>query len=313
MWDIEMTLEECIQKVALRLAAGNSYFGHGTGTPEDEAAWLVLHAAGLDSLLQTDSETLDLSQPVDVSSLERLEKLLDQRIEHKVPTAYLTGYTWFCELRIMVTRDVLVPRSPVAELIRRGFAPWLSPDRAIRALDLCTGSGCIAVAMACHWPAWQIDAVDISPGAVEVANTNARAHGISNRLRILQGHLFEPCKEERYDLIVANPPYVASTEYAILPAEYRAEPEMALFAGKDGLDLVYRILSQAADHLAERGILICEVGHSEATLVAQMPAAPFMWFEFEHGGQGVFMLDREQLLDLAGEIKQKLSERGDVE
>ena len=297
-----MTLEDCIRAVAARLADSDSFFGHGTQTPEDEAAWLDMHATGLKGL----------SQEVDAGSLDKLESMLDKRIRLKVPTAYLVGYSWFCGLKILLTQDVIIPRSPIAELIPQGFRPWLTPDVEIRALDLCTGSGCIAVAMAHCWPSWQIDAVDVSAPAVALAKTNCTAHGVSGRVRVLQGDVYASCGDARYDLIVANPPYVSAAEYAILPAEYIVEPALGLLAGDDGLDIVYRILHGAAEHLTEQGILICEVGHSQATLVAQLPGAPFMWFEFEHGGQGVFMLGRGQLVDLTTEIQQNLSERTDV-
>jgi len=294
-----MKLEDCIRSVAVRLADSDSFYGHGTRTPEDEAAWLVTHATGLS----------EPSAEVGSAALAALETLLDRRIRHRVPTAYLTGYTWFCGLQIKLTSDVLVPRSPIAELIQQGFSPWLEPEAPVRALDLCTGSGCIAVAMAHNWRNWQVDAVDISAAAVNLAKANCMEHELDHRLRVFEGDLFAPCGDTRYDLVVANPPYVSSSEYANLPAEYMAEPSLGLVAGDDGLDIVYRILAQAADHLATSGILVCEVGHSQATLVAQMPEAPFMWFEFEHGGEGVFMLDRNQLLDLADDFQQILSER----
>jgi len=303
MWDVDMTLRECIREVAARLAATDSCYGHGTQSPQDEAAWLVMHASGLS---HPDLE-------IDSGMLKKLEELLDRRIRLKVPAAYLVGYTWFCGLKFEVNRDVLIPRSPVAELIPGGFQPWLNPDQPISALDLCTGSGCIAVAMAHYWPDWQIDAVDISAQALALANTNCEIHGVKDRVQIFAGDLFAPCGDKRYELIVANPPYVASAEYAILPAEYQAEPALGLIAGDDGLDVVYRILDQAASHLSEQGILVCEVGNTDATLIAQMPDAAFMWFEFEHGGQGVFMLDRAQLVDLAEAIQQNMSERTDVQ
>ena len=294
-----MKVEECIRSVASRLAGSDSFYGHGTETPEDEAAWLVMHATGPSG--QHDE--------VNATSLEVLESLLDRRIRLKVPTAYLLGHSWFCGLKIMLNQDVLIPRSPIAELIEQGFTPWLNPQAPLRVLDLCTGSGCIAVAMAHSWPAWRVDAIDISASAVNLAKRNCIEHDLSARLQVFQGDLFAPCGNALYDLVVANPPYVSTSEYAILPSEYKAEPALALLAGDDGLDIVYRILNQAVNHLTEKGLLICEVGHSQATLVAQMPAAPFMWFEFEHGGEGVFMLDREQLVDLADEVKQIMSER----
>jgi ribosomal protein L3 glutamine methyltransferase len=198
-------------------------------------------------------------------------------------------------------------------LIPAGFQPWLRPEEPLRALDLCTGSGCIAVAMAHYWPHWQIDAVDLSAAAVAQAAANCKIHKVSAKVRVIEGDLFEPCGAHQYDLIVTNPPYVGESEYAILPAEYRSEPALGLVAGEDGLDIVYRILSQAAGFLSERGILVCEVGYSQAALVEQMPHAPFMWFDFEHGGRGVFMLDRQQLVDLSGVIQQILRERTDVQ
>jgi ribosomal protein L3 glutamine methyltransferase len=298
-----MTLEECVQEVAARLAASDSFFGHGTDNPRDEAAWLVMHVAKSDN-------PATAMQP---GQLEELEILIDRRIRDRVPIAYLLGYAWFCGLKFQLSPDVLVPRSPIAELIQAGFQPWLHPEEPLRALDLCTGSGCIAVAMAHYWPHWRVDAADLSAAAVAQAEANCKVHEVSAKVRVFEGDLFAACSAHDYDLIVTNPPYVGRSEYAILPAEYRTEPMLGLVAGEDGLDIVYRILSQAAEFLSERGILVCEVGHSQAALVQQMPDAPFMWFDFEHGGQGVFMLDRQQLVDLSGVLQQILRERADVQ
>nr|WHW29664.1 putative 50S ribosomal protein L3 N(5)-glutamine methyltransferase [uncultured bacterium] len=308
-----MTLDQCIKESGRRLRESNAFFGHGTLQAEDDARWLVLHVAGLDDESFGMGSARDCNRLMSSTELESLEQLLKRRIQDRVPAAYLVGYSWFCGLKIKLSPDVLIPRSPVSELIESGFQPWLNPKCPVRALDLCTGSGCIAVAMASLWPHWRVDAADISSAACAIAKSNCAAHTLGGRLEILQGDLFAPCVNRRYDLIVANPPYVANAEYAILPAEYEAEPVLALVAGEDGLDIVFNILLQAAQYLEPGGILVCEVGHTDTQLISQLPAAPFMWFDFERGGKGVFMLERDQLLELEPQVREKMRERVHVQ
>jgi ribosomal protein L3 glutamine methyltransferase len=199
---------------------------------------------------------------------------------------------WFAGLEFEVDERVIVPRSPFAELVLARFEPWLDPDRVRHVLDIGTGSGCIAIACALAFPQSRVDAVDVSKDAIAVASRNVAKHGVGERVRLLHGDCFGPVGSERYDLIVANPPYVSDAEMAALPREYLYEPDLALRAGADGLDVVRRILAGASAHLAPEGVLIVEVGDSEARVVEAYPRLPFVWLEFEHGGGGVFLLRR---------------------
>jgi ribosomal protein L3 glutamine methyltransferase len=217
------------------------------------------------------------------------------RIERRVPAAYLMGRMWFAGLEFEVDERVIVPRSPFAELITAGFEPWIDPSRVERILDVGTGSGCIAIACAARFATARVDAVDLSPAALEVASRNVARHGMQDRLRLLRGDALEPVRGERYDLIVSNPPYVSDAEMDALPAEYRHEPDVALRAGYDGLDVVRRILAGAGGLLQPHGALFVEVGNSDERLQAAYPTVPFMWLEFERGGGGVFMLTKHDL------------------
>jgi ribosomal protein L3 glutamine methyltransferase len=202
---------------------------------------------------------------------------------------------WFAGLEFEVDERVIVPRSPFAELIAAGFEPWIDPERVARVLDIGTGSGCIAIACARRFESARVDAVDLSSAALEVAARNAVRHGVSDRVRLLQGDVFEPVRRERYDLIVSNPPYVSDAEMHALPDEYRHEPDLALRAGGDGLDVVRRILAGAGELLEPHGALFVEVGDSDERLQEAFPRVPFLWLEFEHGGGGVFMLTKHEL------------------
>jgi ribosomal protein L3 glutamine methyltransferase len=202
---------------------------------------------------------------------------------------------WFAGLEFEVDTRVIVPRSPFAELIAAGFEPWLDPQRVHRIVDLGTGSGCIAIACAVRFPEARVDAVDLSPDALQVAARNVARHGVGQRLQLHHGDLFEPLGDAVYDLIVSNPPYVSDAEMDALPQEYLHEPDMALRAGSDGLDIVRRILRDADRHLAEGGVLVVEVGDSDERLQQAYPGVPFIWLEFEHGGGGVFLLTKDDL------------------
>ena len=239
------------------LQQADVYFGHGTDNAVSEAQVLLAHVCHLDfSQLQQFAQ----AQVLD-SEREQLQQLLQQRIEQRVPAAYLTGTAWFNGLPIMVDERVLVPRSPIAELIAGKFAPYVSQPPQ-RILDLCTGSGCIAIACALAFPDADVDALDISSDALEVAEANILAHGLGDRVVPMQSDLYSAVPGMRYDLIVTNPPYVDAQDMADLPDEFHHEPELGLAAGEDGLDLVRTILREAPDHLTEQGVLICEVGNS---------------------------------------------------
>jgi len=265
--------------------AGLAY-GHGMDNATDEAAALVFHALGLDHEQAAAAYRL---KPA-AADVERVLALFDERIARRVPAAYLMGRMWFAGLEFEVDERVIIPRSPFAELVHSGFAPWVDATGVRRILDIGTGSGCIAIACALAFPEATVDAVDVSPLALEVASRNVARHGAGDRLRLLQGDVYEPVGAASYDLIVSNPPYVSDREMNALPREYRHEPELALRAGVDGLDVVRRILAGAARHLAPDGALFVEVGDSDQRVQQAFPDLPFTWLEFEHGGGGVFVL-----------------------
>jgi ribosomal protein L3 glutamine methyltransferase len=285
------TLRDWVRWGASRFNQAGLFFGHGTDNALDDALALVLHAVDLDHALPADY----LDTRVTAAEAERILGLLSQRIERRVPVAYLTGRARFAGLEFEVDENVLIPRSPIAELIEEGFAPWLDPAHVGSVLDLCCGSGCIGIACAYAFPDALVDLADISPAALDVANRNIERHQLEQRVRTLRSDVYQGLDGERYDLIVSNPPYVSSAEMASLPEEYRHEPGLALEAGEDGMDIVSRILAHGADYLRPAGIMVVEVGASAELLVARYPDVPFLWLDFERGGDGVFLLTAEQL------------------
>lgn len=267
-------------------------FGHGTDNAYDEAAYLILHTLHL---------PLDRLEPfLDAKLLpeevQAVLAIIQRRIQERVPAAYLTQEAWLGEFRFYVDERVIVPRSHIAELLGSGFATWLPrPEGVQRALDLCTGSGCLAVLLAHAFPAAYLDAVDLSADALEVARRNVDDYGLAQQVRLMRSDLFAELAGERYDLIVSNPPYVADAAMPTLPAEYRREPALALAGGSDGLDIVRRIVAQAAVHLRPRGLLVVEVGAGRAAVERAWPDVEFTWPETAAGGDQVFLLSREQL------------------
>lgn len=279
-----------IEWVYERLEQADLSYGHGTENAWDEAAWLVLHALGL-----SPQESLPEPERI-VSSPEqrRVELLLERRINTRKPLAYLLQSAWFCGLEFFVDERVLVPRSPIAELIMSGFFPWL-PQPPSSVLDLCTGSGCIAIACALAFPEAEVAGSDISEEALVVARINRNRYSLDERLRLYKADVFDGIPQHQYDLVVSNPPYVDAADMAALPTEYKQEPALGLAAGGDGLDIVRRILRDAQRYLSPQGLLVVEVGNSQAALLAAFPGVPFLWPEFEHGGDGVFILTAEDV------------------
>jgi ribosomal protein L3 glutamine methyltransferase len=286
------TVRDYIRWGTSRMNAAGVHFGHGTDNALDEAATLVLHALHLPA----DLPDAYLAAVLTPSERETVRMLIEQRITTRQPAAYLTQRAWFMGLSFQVDQRVLVPRSPIAELIERQFQPWLpDPEAVTTVLDLCTGSGCIGIACAYAFPAAQVDLVDISPAALEVATLNVAEYGLQERVQVIDSDLFTALQGRRYPLIISNPPYVDHAEYATLPEEYRHEPSLGLLAGTDGLDIIRHILDQAGEYLTEDGWLVVEVGSSQAALLAAYPDLPFIWPEFERGGGGVFLLPAHAL------------------
>jgi ribosomal protein L3 glutamine methyltransferase len=293
------TIVDFIRYGASRFAAAELAFGHSYDNAIDESTHLVLHALHLPHDLSPAYGQARLT----AAEKQRVLELIDRRVDEQKPVAYLTGTAWFAGLKFKSDARALVPRSPIAELIQSGFAPWLDDRDVTRALDLCTGSGCIGIAMAVHNPDWHVDLADISEDALSLAGENIEYQDVADRVHVLRSDLFEGLAGKRYDLIVSNPPYVTEQEYAALPPEYGHEPALGLRAGVDGLDFAMRILVEAPDYLREEGVLIVEVGESEKALTALLPEVPFNWIEFNVGQMGVLLLDRDDLVTHADAIK----------
>lgn len=288
------TVRDWLRFAVSRFNEAGLCFGHGCDNAYDEAAWLILHT------LHLPRERLEPFLDARLTRDERLavHHLLQQRIAKRMPTAYLTREAWLGEFRFYVDERVIVPRSYFGELLADGFAPWIeSPDSVQSALDLCTGSGCLAILMAHAFAEARIDAVDLSPDALAVAQRNVAEYGLHEQVRLLESDLFSALKKHRYDLIVSNPPYVTAAAMAALPPEYRHEPAVALAAGEDGLDVVRRILHTAKKHLKPRGLLAVEVGHNRDLVEAAFPVMPMTWVDCAGGEGKIFMINREDLPD----------------
>lgn len=285
----QLSTLELLEAVADRLDAAGLYYGHGTDNAQDEAFWLMAYA-----LKHSVHQPLP-QRPLTHSEHAAVEALLVERIQSRKPMAYLTGSAWFAGLEFQVTEHVLVPRSPMAELIVNRFSPWLDSKKVTSVLDLGAGSGCIGIAAAIYLPDVALTGVDISGHALAVAEGNARRHALGARSRWLKSDMFEALAGERFDLILSNPPYVPDARRNELPDEYQAEPLVGLYSGLDGLDHAAYLLSGAADHLNAGGCLILEVGESAPTLMEQLPGIPFIWPEFEYGGEGVLIADKAML------------------
>ena len=301
----QVTIVDLIRHGGSLFADAGLSFGHSYDNALDEATQLVLHALRMPH---------DLSPVYGQSRVTSQEKarvlaLFERRIRERVPAAYLTGEAWFAGLSFKSDPRALVPRSPIAELIESGFEPWLGGREVHRVLDLCTGSGCIAIATGHHHPNWEVHGIDISDDALALAAENKTRLQADN-VSFLKSDLFAALGGEVYDLIVTNPPYVTNDETDALPEEYAHEPELGLRAGDDGLDLALRIMRDAPDHLSEHGLLVCEVGEAEHALVALLPELPMAWVEFKVGQMGIFVVERQDLVEHHDRIRALADARG---
>lgn len=287
-----ITVEDWLRYAELRFRRARLVFGHGTDNAFDEAAWLLLHVAKHAHNDLAGALPLVLTAP----QRRRALALIEKRIATRKPLAHLLREAWLGEQRFYVDERVIVPRSHIAELLRDGLAPWVRSTTRVRlALDMCTGSGCLAVLLALAYPRARVDAVDISASALAVARRNVKDYGLQGRVRLERSDLFDEMKDTRYDLIVANPPYVDARAMGRLPREYQLEPRLALAGGRDGLDFVRRILSDARRHLAPRGVLVVEIGNNRNVLERAYPMLAFTWLETSADGDSVFLLGREAL------------------
>lgn len=298
-----LTVRDYIRWAASRFSEAKLFHGHGTATALDDAATLVLHTLHLPYNLSESYFSARLTK----EERHKIVDLVNRRIQTRIPSAYLIHEAIFAGLDFYVDERVLVPRSPIAELIREQFTPWVAADQVRYILDLCTGSACIAIACVYAFPDAQVDAVDLSEDALEVAKINVAKHEVDAQLTLYHSDLFTTLPARKYDLIVSNPPYVAISEWEKLPDEFHTEPEMGFTGGKTGLDLVIKILVDVADYLSEQGVLIVEVGSSAETLQTQFPEVPFYWLDFEQGGDGVFLLNAEQVFAFNQLFKEALN------
>jgi protein-(glutamine-N5) methyltransferase, ribosomal protein L3-specific len=286
------TVRDMLRLAVSRFRQAGLHYGHGTDNAWDEAVYLVLHT------LHLPPDTLEpfLDARLLASERERVLAVIERRVNERIPAAYLTGEAWLRGHRFYVDERVIVPRSPIAELLEQGLAPWIADPEAVESvLDMCTGSGCLAILAALAFPHAQVDAVDLSAGALEVAARNVADYGLQDRLALHRSDLFDALPERPYDLIVCNPPYVNAESMAALPGEYRHEPEMALAGGADGMALVARILRAAPRYLAGHGLLVLEIGHERSHFEAAFPQLEPVWLETEAGSDQILLLERRQL------------------
>lgn len=294
--DSLITVRDWLRFAVSRFNEAKLFFGHGSDNAFDEAAYLILHTLHL---------PLDRLEPFLDASLthgesEEVQAVIERRVKERIPAAYLTHEAWLGEHRFYVDERVIVPRSFIAELLHEQLAPWVEePDEVTHALDLCTGSGCLAILAALAFPNAEVDAVDLSKDALDVATRNVADYALQDRIELIASDLFAALDGRSYDVILSNPPYVNAESVAALPPEYQAEPALALGSGEDGLDATRQILAKAKSHLNPGGLLLVEIGHNRGALEAAYPALPFTWLDTASGDQFVFMLRREDLTDLS--------------
>ncbi|MFD1383817.1 50S ribosomal protein L3 N(5)-glutamine methyltransferase [Rhodanobacter aciditrophus] len=293
--DLE-SIQDFIRWTYSRFRRSDIFYGHGTDNPWDEAVQLVLGALTLP--LDFDKEFLD--SRLTYNEKKHILKLVDVRINQREPLPYLLGEAWFMGLPFKVTKDTLIPRSPIMALIQNEFQPWLQ-QYPLNILDMCTGSGCLGIAAALTFEDSSVDITDLSDAALAVAQQNITMHEVEDRVTAIQSDMFDGLSGKQYDLIICNPPYVDAEDYESAPEEFHNEPELALTSGVDGLDFTRKFLTQAGDYLHDNGIIVYEVGNSEVALQEAYPDTPFMWVELENGGNGVFVLTKEELKTLQQE------------
>ncbi len=286
-----VTVSEHVEWALARLEQSDAFFGHGCDNARDEAIWTTLHVAGL-----IDQEFGDIcDRKLSSEQSSKIQALIDERIDSRKPLAYLINEAWFAGFAFYIDERAIVPRSHFGDLIQDGFVPWVKPESARRILDLCTGSGCIAVAMALHYPNALVDATDIDRDALDVAQVNVTRFGVDKRVRLIESDLFENINDNRYDLIICNPPYVSSSDTDDLPVEYKHEPRLALEAEDGGLKIVKKILREAFQHLSDDGHLLIELGESAEVLESQYSDVPFFWLTSRSGESVVLLISAEQL------------------
>ncbi len=285
------TLTDFMRWGASRFVEAGLTYGHGLSSPLDEAVYLVLRALHL----PVDTPNTYWSSVLTKSEKQDVVHVLQRRINEQIPAAYIFQEGWFAGLQFYIDERVLVPRSPIVELVENQFAPWVAADDVETVLDLCTGSGCIGIACAYAFPYAQVDLSDVSEEALQVANINIKKHDATQRVTAIQSDLFDNLEGKKYDLIVSNPPYVDQEDMQALSPEFHHEPELGLSSGNDGLDITKKILQEAAEHLTENGVLVVEVGNSQYALMELYPDFPFQWVEFERGGDGVFVTNKQDL------------------
>lgn len=285
------TIKQAVEWAYEQLDQSPVFYGHGTDNAWDEAVWIVLFVLGRSA----DAPINDASRHLREDQQSRLKSLVKQRIKSRIPTAYLVKSAWFCGMEFYVDERVIIPRSPIAELIVDQFSEFKNPKKIKRVLDLCTGSGCIALAIAKNLPQALVDASDYSKEALEVAKINRKKHGLEKRVQLFHSDVFRSIPTQKYDLIVSNPPYVDQHDFDTMPEEYQHEPEMALISGQDGLFVTNQIIQQSRQFLSDDGVLIVEVGNSEKHVKKRWPGLAMRWLEFYNGGAGVFAIKAQDL------------------
>ncbi len=286
-----MTLRELIHRTEKQFSRADLFYGHGTDNALDEAFFLVM--VTLD--LEFDCNEEQLNQTLTTDQIKKVERLINKRINEHIPVAYLVNQAWFAGHKFYVNKNVLIPRSPLAELITSDFRPWVKPESVKSIIDIGTGSACIAIACAHQFKHASVDAIDIDDAAIEVANENVKLHQLDSRVQIIKSDLFEKLSSRKYNLIISNPPYVSHAEMQTLPKEYSHEPGHALVAENDGLAIIDKILRQSVNHLTDEGVLIVEAGNSMQAVDDNYPDLALTWLEFERGDDGVFLISKAEL------------------